>query len=161
MNTAMRSSLPPKTVAWLGYGGLLPFVIPTLTALIDRVHAPVYAWLVGGYGAVILTFVGALHWGFAMLLEPLSPNQRTALYVWSVVPALMAWPALLWLQVAPGRAIGILIAGFLLHLLQDFRLARTGTLPAWYLPLRVALSAIAVLCLAVAALVQRFAFWHG
>ena len=45
----LRTELPPKTVALLGYGGLLPFVIPALTALIDRVHAPVYAWMIGAY----------------------------------------------------------------------------------------------------------------
>jgi hypothetical protein len=37
--------------------------------------------------------------------------------------------------------------GFIAHYLQDLRLARRATLPGWYLPLRLRLSAVAVVCL--------------
>jgi hypothetical protein len=46
------------------------------------------------YGAVILSFVGAQHWGLAMALPGLDEAERTHRFVWSVGPCLLAWPAL-------------------------------------------------------------------
>ncbi len=100
------------------------------------------------YGAVILSFVGALHWGFAMGLGTLSASQQNALFIWSVVPSLLAWPALL-LSGAFGSAM--LIVGFAAHYAQDIRLARQVALPPWFLPLRLRLTATACACLAVGA----------
>ena len=67
-----------------------------------------------------------------------------------VVPALVAWPAVLW--AAPGAAV-LLVAGFVAHYAQDRRLvAQTGAaLPAWYLPLRTRLTLVASVCLLVGA----------
>ena len=56
----------PPAVTWLGYGGLLPFVGTALTFFLDRHHGSVWLHMALAYGAVILSFVGALHWGFAM-----------------------------------------------------------------------------------------------
>lgn len=38
------------------------------------------------YGSVILSFVGALHCGFAMLMDRITARKRNAASVWSVVP---------------------------------------------------------------------------
>lgn len=137
----------PSSVAWLGYGGLLPFVAlagigwwaPT---------TPLWGTALLAYGAVILSFVGALHWGFAMVLGELSDRERTHRFVWSVVPSLLAWPAVL-LPMAGGAAL--LIVGFAAHLVQDLRLASRAALPAWYLPLRWRLTVTACVCLALGA----------
>ena len=142
------SSAPiPPAVAWLGYGGLLPFLALAAVGL----WAPSTPWWSAAllaYGAVILSFVGALHWGFAMAQSGLSAPERTRCFVWSVVPSLMAWPATL-LPAAPGAAL--LIAGFAAHLVQDHRLAARTSLPEWYLPLRWRLTVTACVCLAVGA----------
>lgn len=45
------------------------------------------------YGATILSFLGAIHWGMA-LRDPTDPP--VAMLVWSVMPSLVAWAALLW-----------------------------------------------------------------
>ncbi len=137
----------PRSVAWLGYGGLLPFLILTPVSLIDYHHAPLWHDALFTYGAVILSFVGALHWGFAMTLAGLTDKQRSARFVWSVVPALLAWPAALLGSVL---ASVLLVLGFVAHYLQDRRLVRRATLPAWYLPLRFRLTLVACLCLSAA-----------
>lgn len=138
----------PRAVAWLGYGGLLPFIGLALAVLLQVQEDLARAALVG-YGAVILSFVGALHWGFAMMAPGLEVAERTRLFAWSTVPALAAWPALL---VSPPMGALILVAGFAAHYLQDRRLARRHALPAWYLPLRLQLSSVA--CLSLVTLVR-------
>lgn len=142
------SSAPiPPAVAWLGYGGLLPFLALAAVGL----WAPSTPWWSAAllaYGGVILSFVGALHWGFAMAQSGLSAPERTRCFVWSVVPSLMAWPATL---LPPVAGSVLLVAGFAAHLVQDHRLAARTSLPAWYLPLRWRLTVTACVCLAVGA----------
>ncbi len=134
----------PRTVAWLGYGGLLPFLALTPASLLDHHHGAVWSDALYAYGAIILSFIGALHWGLAMSLPELTERQRSACFAWSVVPALIAWPAVLF---SPPLAAPLLVFGFIAHYLQDRRLARQATLPGWYLPLRLRLTSVAVICL--------------
>lgn len=134
----------PRRVAWLGYGGLLPFLGLAITILADPWHGLFWGDALVAYGAVILSFVGALHWGFAMCLPGLTDARRAACFVWSTVPALVAWPALL---AEPLFAAVLLVAGFVAHYWQDRRLAAAAALPAWYLPLRLRLTSLASVCL--------------
>ena len=82
--------------------------------------------------------------GLAMSLPDLSDRQRSAWFAWSVVPALIAWPAVLF---SPPLAAPLLVFGFIAHYLQDRRLASQARLPDWYLPLRLRLSCVACICL--------------
>ena len=141
----------PTHVAWLGYGGLLPFVGLSILTVVDPHRAPAWSDALVGYGAVILSFVGALHWGFAMSAAGLDTTQRRRAFVWSVVPALIAWPATV---LAGSAASLILVLGFALHLVQDRRLAGPAELPTWYLPLRWRLTVVAIACLLANA-------WYG
>ena len=134
----------PRVLAWLGYGGLIPFLVLTPASLLDAHHGLVWGDALYAYGAIILSFIGALHWGLAMSLPNLAERQRSACYVWSVVPALIAWPAVLF---SPPIAAPLLVFGFIAHSIQDRRLARQAVLPGWYLPLRLRLSIVACLCL--------------
>ena len=86
--------------------------------------------------------------GLRFQLGELSDRERTHRFVWSVVPSLLAWPAVL-LPMAGGAAL--LIVGFAAHLVQDLRLASRAALPAWYLPLRWRLTVTACVCLALGA----------
>jgi hypothetical protein len=101
------------------------------------------------YGAVILSFVGALHWGFAIGIPGLDRTVRDRSFIWSVMPALLAWLCLL---LPPFAACLGLIAGFALHYGCDRRLPYLAQLPAWYLPLRLRLTAVACVCLGLSAL---------
>ena len=134
----------PRTVAWLGYGGLIPFLALAPASLLDHHHGALWSDALVAYGAIILSFIGALHWGLAMTLPELTERQRSAWFAWSVVPALIAWPAVLF---SPIVAAPLLVIGFIAHYLQDRRLAGQATLPDWYLPLRLRLSSVAVVCL--------------
>lgn len=141
MNDASSASLP-RAVAALGYGGLLPFVGLALLMPLDAHHGQLWGDALVAYGALILSFVGAVHWGFAMALPGLTAERRRACFVWSTVPALIAWPALL---LIPPLASVLLVAGFAAHYWQDRRLAVATRLPEWYLPLRLRLTVVACL----------------
>lgn len=134
----------PRLVAWLGYGGLLPFLGLAGLSLLDPARSAAWTAALIAYGAVILSFVGALHWGVAMSQPSLDTRLQQRAYAWSVVPALLAWPAPL---VGGSAAAGLLVTGFALHLWQDLRLAGPAGLPAWYLPMRWRLSFVAGACL--------------
>jgi hypothetical protein len=148
----MKETAPsarPLIVAWLGYGGLIPFLALAVLTCVDRGRAVLWHGYLVSYAAVILSFVGALHWGFAMMTGNVATSRRTGLFAWSIVPCLMAFAALL---IQSTLCDILLVIGFILHYWQDVRLASIASLPAWYLPLRLRLTLVAVLCVAVGAM---------
>lgn len=152
-SVAIPDATLPRSVAWLGYGGLLPFLFLAPASIFDQNHASYWADGLFAYGAIILSFVGALHWGYALSLDASITDaeraRRDAWFAWSVVPALMAWLALLLPHLLSSL---LLIVGFIAHYRQDRRLAAAAGLPAWYLPLRLRLSVVACLFLALGGL---------
>lgn len=148
MNVSSSIS-PPRNIILLGYGGLLPFIGLALLVLTSREYRPFCAVALVNYGAVILSFIGALHWGFAMSVHSMSAQLRRDRFIWSVIPALIAWLSTL-LPVPLGCSL--LIVGFVLHFWQDRQLVRVVSLPAWYLPMRLRLTTVACVCLLVGAI---------
>lgn len=145
--TAASSSLmrPPALVAALGYGGLIPFVGLAGLVMFGPADAMAFArGLLIAYGAVILSFVGALHWGFAMTLPGLDRTRKNRRYIWSVIPALMGFLAI---AMDSGLSLSLLIVGFALAYWQDADLANRASLPPWYPRLRAWLSTIVCLSL--------------
>jgi hypothetical protein len=72
-------------------GGLLPFVaLSGGSVLMDGAHAALFHFPLVAYGAVILSFVGALHWGIALSHPAASLRDRKVMIGWSVV-ARSAW----------------------------------------------------------------------
>lgn len=142
----MKTNRFPLIVAWLGYGGLIPFLAFAGLSLMEPAHQIIYRGALFSYGTVILSFVGALHWGFAMTLPDFTEEQRRSAYLWSVVPALFAWTTIFFGPVISGL---ILVLGFLLQYWRDLVLCRQVTLPNWFLPLRLLLTSVACISLAV------------
>jgi Protein of unknown function (DUF3429) len=90
------------------------------------------------YGAVILSFLGGIRWGDAIAKGP-----AATLFI-SVLPSLAGFLALL---INNFNGAMILIAGFGAQALWDF--IAPGTLPNWFVKLRMAISAIVIACLAI------------
>lgn len=147
----MRCLYNLNTPKILGYLGLLPFVALTLLLLMEPNHQVLYRGALLSYGAVILTFIGALHWAFAMQAHHLAERVQRGLYVWSVIPSLVAWLALL-LQCV--YAYVLLMLFFALALWRDVRLAKITLLADWYLPLRKVLTCVVMSCLLLALLAE-------
>ena len=137
----------PKAPLWLGIAGLIPFFgMLSLAAGIDGPQRTVRLFYLAGYGAIILSFVGALHWGVAMMLTRDSDADRWKLMTWSTVPALIGWSTL---PLPPHPAFAVLIATFWVHFAMDRGLATRHGVPEWYLPLRLILTSGATVCLAL------------
>jgi len=131
------------TARLLGFGGLLPFVILAAATMmgLHTPFAPAHALLIG-YGAVILSFVGALHWGAQLSAHKLSAGP----FIWSVVPALIGWVALM----LPAKLGALcLIGGLVMCWGYDMRLIRKKEWPSFMGALRTILTAIACLSLSV------------
>jgi hypothetical protein len=57
------------------------------------------------YGVIIVTFLGAVHWGVALatpLTSPVALKLANSAYVYSVLPSLVAWPVA---TMEPGTAL--------------------------------------------------------
>lgn len=137
----------PKIVLWLGYGGLVPFVASVVAfwAAPLRLHGFVLYSLLT-YSAVILSFMGAIHWGLAMRDEGVSSPLQLGL---SVVPPLVGWVAL---ALSPMMSFAVLIIAFIVLYVADAHAARRGLAPSWYPRLRLPLTVIVVLCLVTSAM---------
>jgi len=140
----------PSAPLWLGAGGLVPFIVLTGALWIVPVeyHPTLQDWL-RTYAAVILSFVGAVHWGIAMLHRDMNDQDRAVVMGWSVVPGLVAWVALL-MSLRP--ELTLTGAMFVIHYTMDRQLATRFPIPDWYLRLRSGLTIIVVACLGIAAI---------
>lgn len=136
----MRQNTLPVSVGLLGYGGLIPFIVMAILSIAEPAHGIIYRGALLLYGAVILSFVGAIHWGAAMFATELSNKTRRACYLWSVVPALMGWSTYI---LAPVPSAMLLVLGFLLQYWRDLSIREAVAWPGWYLPLRVRLTMVA------------------
>lgn len=129
---------PPAAAApaalQLGYAGLLPFVVGAMLVWLVRPDAhPYVTQALTGYAAVIVSFLGGIHWGLGFR------SGEPARFVWGVVPSLVAWVAVM----MPPQA-GLVIHGVMLVVCYgvDRRVYPALGLQHW-LTLRFRLSAVA------------------
>lgn len=134
----------PALARLLGYGGLIPFLASALGAWAgawagegagEGASADLALRSLLGYGAVILSFVGAVHWGVSLARE--DEGRRPARLLWSVAPALVGWAASL-AGGAPGLAA--MAAAFAAAWAVDRGPLGLGAFPAWYRSLRTPLT---------------------
>jgi len=137
---------PSLRFMWaLGLSGLIPFAAAALAVLV----APDY-W--GGfargaliaYGAVILSFLGAVHWGFALRAPPGEGWATPGRLALGVVPSLIGWVAMLLFE-AP--SLLLLALGILATAGVEQWAAGRGLVPGVYMRLRWVLSIGAAFCL--------------
>lgn len=129
----MNTPLP--AFAWpLGLAGLLPFLGGAVATALGQ---PWAAAALAAYGATILSFLGAVHWGLALAAPGRADLARL---VGGVIPSLWAWVALL-LPAKPGLLM--LAAGLLGLVLVESGATRRGLLPPAYLRLRWLLTVVA------------------
>jgi hypothetical protein len=95
--------------------------VPGLTILVLFANAV--------YGAVVLSFVGAIHWGLTM-----REDRSSYWYVWSVTPALLGWLAIVFLDIR--ISLLALSVTFTLAWAVDRQAHISGLIPDWYMGLR-------------------------
>lgn len=137
----------PATAAvkYLSYAGLIPFIaaLAGLFILSDAPRDLAMRALIA-YAAVILSFVGAAHWGY---LLSAGPHNAPLLLALSALPNLTAWLSLL---LADRIALFVLLLAFPLLLLYEKSSGLNGILPDWYMAMRLRLTGIVTATLAIA-----------
>lgn len=143
----------PSAARWLGAGGLAVFVGLAVWRINSPLDTGFIHMVLVACAAIILTFIGALHWGFAMVLPRTGRRDQWLMMGWSIFPALAGWAAML---LPVYTDIILLLAVFWVHYTIDVHLALRRPLPTWYLPLRSVLTlGITLALLAVLALTPR------
>jgi hypothetical protein len=142
MRLSSNDSISLTTRA-LGWSGLLPFVGGALAVGVAPPiwHDTALRALIA-YGAVIVSFLGGIHWG-----SPTGAAHDSA-RLWGVVPSLLAWPLLL-MPSSRFALIGVAAALALCWAVDRARFPAMGL--SALLPLRTLLSSVAILSCLVAA----------
>jgi len=122
------------------YFGLIPFI--GLAVWLWTHGTPgVAAGVLAIYAAVVLSFTGAVHFGWA-----LGEHAGATRYWWSVVPALAGW---VFASLPAPASLPLLAAAFLDIWFAERRWF-AGELPGWYRSLRTQLSFAVAVCLLAA-----------
>lgn len=143
MLDALRKDVPEAAFV-LGFLGAIPFVG---LALLSALSGVLGTWALGAllaYAAVILSFMGGVHWGWAMAADEPSFARLGV----SVLPSLLGWVGFL---VAGKLGFITLAAGFAALLWLDLRAIAEGRAARWYRTLRWPLTVIVVASLLTAA----------
>ena len=135
---------PAPLALWLGYAGAAPFLgmgLFALTGPASGLAAAIDA--LGGYGAVVSSFLGGMIWGRALTGDP---ARRDRELLAGVGLSLWGWAAL-----ATPRHVGLpmLATGLIAAYVYDRAQARRGAVNPWLLRLRFRLTCAAVLGLAL------------
>lgn len=150
----MAQLIEQRTATLLGNFGLLPFYALAaaswmpLGARADRLVELAFV----AYAAVILAFLGAVHWGFVLSTPELDRTGSKLGLRWGVIPSLLGWLALLMaLAGVPLWLVAVfLMMDFALCRLMDGRMvAMYATPPAWYLPLRTRLTVLVIVAVLI------------
>jgi hypothetical protein len=146
------TQLPAHATA-LGYGGLVPFVGCALGVLLlpEAGMRDVAARVLIGYGAVILSFLGGVHWG--LVLRTHSPRVPGILAI-GVLPSLAGWLTLLLPFETALAAQVVVFGGFWLY---EHRILGPDVLPPAYLALRRWLTLVAIAALGLALMAPSLA----
>lgn len=128
-----------KTVIYcLSYGGLLPFFITLAGTFIGSKELSSYSVVAFiSYGAIILGFVGAVHWGFLMKSD--SIKRQGLLLSISVLPGLIGWLALI--SPLPVALLMLSVAYPLLFVYEKHS-ELNSLLPLWYMQMRFRLTIV-------------------
>lgn len=107
----------PHAAGVLGFAGALPFVALTGSSFYDNVNVSLQSIeILRLYGALILSFLGGIHWGLALAAPALSRAACWRRYGVSLVPARGGWAAML---LPTYRGLIALALGFAILLVYD------------------------------------------
>ncbi|MGX1308805.1 hypothetical protein AB7M35_003563 [Amorphus suaedae] len=138
----------PNLARTLSLAGAIPFIAGAVLLWVGNVGGLSGDFVSGalkGYSAVILSFLGGVHWGLALSAHDARARDRELLF--SIVPAVVGWIAILF---ASKVALMVLAIAFLLQGLFDIWMALRDHAPNWYARLRMEMTAIVCVILLVA-----------
>ncbi|KAI9155541.1 Dynein heavy chain-like protein [Paramyrothecium foliicola] len=173
----------PREANALGIAGTIPYVatslstvflawdlgkeLPTGNALYDLVFVnhETAKYLIDllqpiqlGYGAVIISFLGAIHWGMEFTEKKPDPKRTRFRYGMGLASSIMAWPTLF---MPFEYALTAQWAAFVGLYFADSRAGRLGWAPRWYGVYRFLLTAIVGFAILVSLVGRAHMSQHG
>ena len=137
-----------RLIRHLGYAGLIPFVFLAMSLwLVGPDLHPYVALSMQGYGAVIVSFLGGIHWGVGFRNAITMHNAPRVSFVWGVIPSLLAWVGVMMPAFAGLPLLGFVLIGC--NLVDRKTWPAVGLAP--WLTMRLQLTAVASLSCFVAA----------
>lgn len=147
----------PRAPLVLGLAGLLPFIAGAIISAgafnvdMGDPEQGGYPLIIASdghkmlalYGTIILSFMSGVLWGFAAKAPP---TWAPVGFVLSVLPALWAF---FMRGGTDADTVSYLLIGFLGLLVLDYYFFREGLTPPWWMRLRILLTSIVVICLAI------------
>ncbi|XP_074732263.1 transmembrane protein 69 [Strix uralensis] len=142
----------PKPALYLSLAGLIPFASVPLLMAVQGTYYPELAFAQVTYGAVTVSFIGGMRWGFAL------PENSPAKPDWlnlanSTVSPLLAWQALLLKDITDSTIMLVIALGIALH----YDVSLLPTYPRWFKVLRVVGTVVMVLSLLSTAMLKTIA----
>jgi hypothetical protein len=138
-----RLAQVPRPALILGFAGLIPFIACAAGAWASEIgDSLILVTAQVGYGAIVLGFLGAVHWGLA-IAEAAADNWRRLLP--AVLPVIVGWVA--FMLPAP-LGLALLALGFAGAYFADRAAVTANRAPAWYAALRKPLTLVVLLSLA-------------
>ena len=139
----------PWGVSVAGLAGLFVFFVLALAIAFGSPTLAINAYLqLIHFGVLILTFVGAVHWGLAINAK----SQNIAVPSWwypaSTIPMVLGWLTLA--LVSPTTKILLLMVGFFGTFMLDVSASARGHAPLWYKNFRKFLTIGVLIALVVA-----------
>lgn len=136
----------PAPALILGLAGLLPFLYGAAATIAPGIAME--GWPARGvlevYGVVIFAFMAGCLWGFGA-------KEGADLWRWlglSVIPAVAIFFGVI---IGDSELIQVLLVAFPALLFFDRAFATAGVAPMWWMPLRLTLTAVVTICLAIGA----------
>lgn len=145
----------------LTLAGAIPFLALGAIVLLDPLASQTAIEVLISYGAVVLSFTGAVHWGFALRdtahpvngvpLAPAVLGSERQLLIFGIVPAIIGWVALsLMLHFnAPALALFVLLVGFFATIVVETIGRGRGVVASNYLVLRWSVSIVVLIVLLI------------
>ncbi len=139
----------PAPARVFGFAGLIPFFVGAALcwatdATVTNTSLPLGSFVLTTYSAVILSFLGGIRWGVAMQHPSLINDWQVVAF--AMVPSLVAWAALL---THAKVGLPMLLVGFSLQYVIDYRSTKNNITPPWFLTLRSLLTLGAILSVLV------------
>ena len=140
-------NLNSKLIILLSILGLLPFFFGLIDLFLNKQNLFFVINLPKYYGAIILTFLGAVYWGIILndsYKNLISEKIKTYVIFWSIIPSL--WSGLI-LIFSYNITIIILALCFIVVQFVDEFIIKYFRFPMWYLFLRRSLTMVVVFIL--------------
>ncbi len=143
--------MPPRATFWVTLALAAPMPACALAMVFGSITVKLTAYIyLVNYGAVLLAFAGAVHWGLAVARGDRDWNA----YVFAAVMVLVAWLALGLVQ--PGPRFIVLGLGFFAVFIADRRAVTSGQAPDWHRGTRKLFTMLVLSSLALAFAAVRY-----